>query len=144
MLFGKLYCLSSENVNLKYDPFFKLHLVCLHVHVWCKLSQKVSRNIFTIGSIRTTYIFFSFLVPVKNEFVTNISPAVHLKLCMRFCIDNAKWARFCRVILRGLLRMQWHIFARHVDQREKLILLLLRQEMVAYNNHLPEKMQNSV
>ncbi len=37
--------------------------------------------------------YLSFLVPIKNEFVTTISPAVHLKLCMRFCIESAKWAR---------------------------------------------------
>ncbi len=32
--------------------------------------------------------YLSFLVPVKNEFVTNISPAFHLKWCMPFYIHT--------------------------------------------------------
>ncbi len=45
---------------------------------------------------------------------------------MRFCIENAKWARFCRVILKKTFTNPMALFCTTCWPREKFILLLLR------------------
>ncbi len=68
--------------------------------------------------------YLSSLVSVKNKFVTTISTVVYLKQRMQVCIENAKRNMFCRVILKGPLQIQWHVFAVHVDQAKIMFIAL--------------------